>query len=237
MATIHAQQLQATAHGSGFVVLQANPADAGNPFFMETGAYELTQPDGVTPLGMRDLTLTYTVGGSVNLMTGVVTFSGGVASLFADDAFNFGSASSDPGVVLGANDGTRVASFAIASGGGFGGGQIHLEGTSFGPLAPGYVFVGSTDLALAPAIHFDADIGNAINLAPSATLVTELACKGGFPGPGCNGTPYENTPYYFIVSDGASVVLSAVPEPSSVTLFLSGLAGIALFAIRRNRRG
>lgn len=88
-------------------------------------------------------------------------------------------------------------------------------------------------------MQFAVNIGNIIDNDPSATKVSELACKAaGFPGAGCNGNAYANTPFYNMVSDGGSVTLSTttpVPEPDSAALFLAGLGLLGLIA-RRARK-
>jgi hypothetical protein len=222
------------AHGSGFVVVQPNAADPTHSTFTETGAYELTQADGLSALGSRDITLTYSVAGSINLFTGTASFSAGTIDLYSDAALNFGSASANPSVVFGANDGTHIVTFQISSGG-LVGGAAHLEGSAAaGSILPGYFFSGQ-DLSQSQQLQFSVDLSNVINPSPSATVVSELVCKSGFPGPGCDGTPYANTPFYFVGTDGANVVLSAVPEPSTGTLALAGGAGLWLLS-RRTRR-
>jgi len=229
-----------TAHGSGFVMTQPNPNDPTNFLFSETGAYQLTQPDGSSPIGTHDITLTYSVMGTVNPLSGALSFSTGAFSLYSDATFNYGTGSSNPSVVYGANDGSLIASFLISSGLGNASGNVHLQGTAIaGSILPGFFFSSSgIDLSTTGNLQFAVDIGNAIDLAPSATVISELVCKAaGFPGPGCNGSDYSNTPYYFVVSDGGATSLSTndVPEPGSGSLVFAGIAGLGLFS-RRSRK-
>ena len=228
-----------STHGSGFVMSQANPADPTSFVFQETGAYQLTQADGVSPIGYHDITLLYTVSGTVNPFTGLLSFATGSFNLFSDANFNFGSMSADPMTVFGASDGTLIGSFQIAPGTGYASGTVHMEGSAIaGSILPGYFFSGTgVDLSLTDDLQFAIDIGNALEPSPTTAQVSELVCKASaFPGPGCNGMPYSNTPYYFVVSDGGQVVVSThdVPEPASAMLVFAGLAGIGF--MRRSRK-
>lgn len=228
------------AHGSGFVVVQPDQTNPSSLVFSETGAYQLTQADGVSPIGANDITLTYSVMGSVNPLTGAISFSGGAFSLYSDTTWNFGSTSSDPGVVFGANDGTLIASFLVSSGGGTANGSVNMTGTAVGgSVLPGYFFSAlGDDLSLSSDLQFVVDIGNIIDPSPSSTVISELVCKAaGFPGPGCNGSDYANTPYYFVVKDGASATLSTtIPEPGSAALLFAGVAGLGFFGRRPQKR-
>ena len=227
--------------GSGFVLAQPNPGNPASFVFSELGAYRLTQPDGVSALGSRDLTLTYSVSGLLDPVTGGLSFSSGAFSLYADTQFNFASSSSNPLVVFGANDGDLIASFQIGSGGGFAYGGVHMAGQAIaGTIRPGYFFsAAGDDLSVSGNLQFVVDIGNVLDDAPSATVVSEIVCKGfGFPGPGCDSSSYANTPYYFVVKDGGLASLSsadAVPEPGSMALALFGLTGVGAF-VRRTRK-
>ena len=228
--------------GSGFVLAQPNPVNPASFVFSELGAYRLTQPDGLSPLGSRDLTLTYSVSGLLDPLTGGLIFSGGAFSLYADAQFNFASSSSNPLVVFGANDGDLIASFQIGSGGGSAYGRVHMAGQAIaGSILPGYFFsAAGDDLSVSGDLQFVVEIGNVIDDAPSATVVSEIVCKGfGFPGPGCDGSNYFNTPYYFVVKDGGLATLSsadAVPEPGGMALALLGLTGVGAFTRRARRR-
>src|ERR1035437_7663902 len=188
-------------NGSGFVATQANPGNPLAPFFSEVGAYQLTQADGVSLLGSHDLTLAYLITGTVDMLTGIASSSGSF-NLYSDANFNFGSASADPSNMFGATDGTLIGSFRIASGIGAANGTMHLTGSAIaGALLSGYFFSETgEDLSQSGNLQFDINIGNHIDLNPSATVISEIICKpSGYQVPGCVGGNYENTPFFFAV--------------------------------------
>lgn len=223
--------------GSGFVLTQPDTKNPMSFLFSETGAYELTQADGVSSLGSRDVTLTYSVLGAVNPLTGALSISGGMFSLYSDANTNFGTASNDPSVVFGANDGTLMASFRITSGGGTAGGNVSVQGQAIADtILPGYFFSESgADLSVSGNIMLDFVLGNALNFLPSQTEISELVCKAAaFTGPGCDGSAYSNSPYYFLVKDGGAATLStSIPEPGSQTLAFIGLAAMGVVSRRK----
>ena len=227
-------------HGSGFVMSQQDPTNPLHFIFSEQGAYQLTAADGVSPIGARDITLTYSVTGTINPMTGALSFSNGAFNLYSDVAMNFGTGNIRPDVVFGASDGALIASFLISAGSGFASGSVHMQGrAATGSILPGYFFsdIGE-DLSQSGDLQFAVDIHNQIDWAPSATVVSELVCKASaFPGPGCNGMDYVNTPYYFVVSDGGEVALfTALPEPAGAVLVFAGLVGVGLVSRRWRRQ-
>lgn len=225
-------------HGSGFVATGPDPSNPGSYIFSETGAYQLTQADHTSPIGTRDITLTYSVMGAVNPGTGALSFTAGSFNLYSDPTFNFGSTSSNPSVVFGANDGVLIASFLISGGTGQANGTVHLNGDAIaGSIRSGYFFSSSgEDLSLSGKLQFAVDIGNKI-VSPTANEISEIICKTSvYPIPGCGGGDYANTPYYFAVRDGGAVSLSSsVPEPGSLALAFAGLMGLGLSS-RRARK-
>ncbi len=225
-------------HGSGFVTMGPDQINPGRFIFSETGAYQLTQADNTSPIGTRDITLTYSIMGAVNPGTGALSFTGGSFNLYSDSIFNFGTASSNPSVVFGANDGILIASFLISGGSGQANGTAHFNGNAIaGSITPGYFFSSTgEDLGLTGNLQFSVDIGNNI-VSPAANEISEIICKtSAFPIPGCGEGNYANTPYYFAVRDGGTVNLSTtVPEPGSMALAFAGLMGLGLSS-RRTRK-
>ena len=230
--------------GSGFVLVRPDQA-TGQLLFSEAGAYRLTGSDDISPIGPHDISLVYSVSGLIDLSTGRLSFSDGGFSLYSDANFNFGTASNDPAIIFGANDGEQIASFRINGGAGVPGGSVHMEGQSLpGSIRPGYFFSATgDDLSLGNSFQFAIDIGNVTDPSPSATVVSEIICKAmPYPVPGCDGTEFANSPYFFLVKDGGQATLSTadglggtVPEPGSAALALFGLVGVG-FGRKRTRR-
>lgn len=229
------------AHGSGFVqLLGPDLNNPGNYIFTETGAYQLTQADHSTPIGSHDITLRYSAIGTANPDTNAFSFTTGSFNLYSDPTFNFGTASSDPSVLFGANDGVLIASFLISAGTGQANGTVHLNGNAIaGTISSGYFFSSTgEDLSLTGNLQFAVDIGNEI-VSPTANEISEVICKTtAYPIPGCGAAGnYANSPTgsYFAVRDGGTVDLSTVPEPGSMALAFAGLMGLG-FSSRRARR-
>ena len=227
------------AHGSGFVTTGPDQSNPGNYVFSETGAYQLTQADRTSPIGTRDITLMYSVMGAVNPGTGALNFTGGSINVYSDSAFNFGSASSNPSVVFGANDGVLIASFLLSGGSGQANGTARFNGNAIaGSIRSGYFFSSTgEDLSQTGNLQFAVDIENIV-VSPTANEISEIICKtSAYPIPGCNGGNYANTPYYFAVRDGGTVNLSTtVPEPGSMALAFAGLMGLGLSSRRARKK-
>ena len=225
-------------HGSGFVTMGQDQNNPGNYIFSERGAYQLVQTDHTSPIGTHDITLTYSIMGAVNPATGALSFTAGSFNLYSDPTFNFGTASSNPSVVFGANDGVLIASFLISGGSGQANGNAYFNGNAIADSIRSGYFFSSTgeDLSLTGNLHFSVDIGNSV-VSPTTNELSELICKNPvFPTPGCGQGNYANTPYYFAVRDGGTVNLSTtVPEPGSMALAFAGLMGLG-FSSRRTRK-
>ena len=218
--------------GNGFVFQYLDPV-SGQPMFQENGVFRITAADGVSPIGTNDLTLTYTLWGMADPLSGLITFAGGSIDLYSDSAFDYGSTTG----IYGADDGTHVASFQVTGGTGdpMGTHQVNMSAQLVsGSLLPGYLFsLNGQDMSLMGSVTLDATFVDNV-AAPDATTVDELVCEqAGLPGLGCLGTPYANQiPYYFLVADSATVTLNAVPVPGSLCL---GALGAVMLGMHRRR--
>lgn len=224
-----------TVGGVGFVQIIPDANMPGGFTFLEHGAYQLLSANGSTPFGAQDITVAYTVLGGGNFDNYgnmlALQFNSGSINLFVDATFDFASSAGN----YGADNGTPLASFSI-----FGGGVDASRLASVnaqliqGSLLAGYLFdAKGQDLASADNVLMQLAIYNQPTM-PDALLVSEIVCgMAGSSGPGCDGTPFTNTPLAFVVSDGGSLTLSSVPEPGSIGLLLAGLGMIPIAAKRR----
>lgn len=219
--------------GVGFV--QIIP-DANNPTtftFLEQGAYQALQADGVTPFGSRDLTITYSVMGTGSFLNPTaLQFSSGNISLFSDGVFDFASTAGN----YGADNGAALARFKVVGGGLDSSGLVSVNAAMVtGSLLPGYLFAADgSDLATYSSVLMNLGVFNQPT-NPDSLLVSEIVCGlSTYPGPGCDGTPFANSPLAFVVRDGGFVSVSAVPEPDVLGLSAAGL-GLLLVASRRRR--
>ncbi|WP_323002168.1 PEP-CTERM sorting domain-containing protein [Denitromonas sp.] len=227
--------------GAGFIE-QAFSLPALGLAFEEHGAYQIAQ-SSTSP--SHDLTVSYNVTGAVGLLGS--GFTGGVIDLYSDAVFDFGSTNG----FYGANNGTRIASFAVT------GGQIdpisRLVGLQAnlvsGSLASGYFFdVAGNDLSGRDGISLSLGVQSTIINPAGTHIVQELACEqAGFTGPGCNGRPYRpsflNLAWSTVYDSGVATLnipaltqpVTAVPEPTTALMMLTGLLGLA--ARQRFKKG
>lgn len=211
--------------GVGFIQLQ--PLSETKFSFIEHGAYRLAMP------GTQEITVTYSVGGSGLFANPfALHFNSGSINLFADPNFDFATDAS----TYGADNGTFLGSFSIFDGGVTQTGMVKLSARlDMGSLLSGYFFdADGKDLANAGNVLMQLGVFNETT-TPDALLVSEIVCGlSGYAGPGCDGTPYANSPMAFTVRDGGMVSLAAVPEPGTSALLVAGL-GLIPFAMRRRR--
>ena len=224
-ATLVASQLP--AGGVGFV--QATPTSPTTFDFFEYGAYRavLAGPQA------KEITVTYSVTGSGDFLNPfALHFNTGQIKLFADVNFDFGSSTG----VYRADNVISLGSFSVVDGGRMDNGLVRLNAQlDSGTLHSGYLLDGAgRDLSFARAALIELAIFNQVSV-PDALVVDEIVCQlSGFAGPGCDGTPFSNSPFAFTVSDECMIALFSVPEPGSSALMMAGLGLIPL--VRRRRR-
>lgn len=210
--------------GVGFV--QILPSSQTDFSFIEQGAYRLAMP------GTQEITVTYSVIGSgIFANPFALHFDSGSINLFADPNFDFAT----DAYTYGADNGTFLGSFSIFDGGVTNTGMVKLGARlDIGSLLSGYFFdADGKDLANTGNILMQLGVFNETT-TPDALLVSEIVCGlAGYPGAGCDGTPYANSPFAFTVRDGGTMTLSRVPEPGTIGLLMAGLGLIPLLGRRR----
>lgn len=219
--------------GVGFVQIQPT-SQSGDFSFIENGAYQLVKLDG-TPFGTNDITVTYAIDGIGNFYNPLALgFTSGTIKLFVDSNFDFGTSAGN----YGADNGTLLGSFSVFGGGvNSNTGLVDLQARlNAGTLLSGYVFdAAGNDLSSAENVVLDLNVYNK-EIDPESLIVGDIVCGlANYGGANCMTTPFINTPLAYIVADGGSVSLSAVPEPASSALLLAGLGLLPLSARLRRR--
>lgn len=216
-------------NGVGFVQIQPDADTPGLFSFIEHGAYRALTPDGRTQFGANEITVTYSVFGSLsNGDASTLRMSSGQIDLFSDPNFDFGSGATH----YGADNGTRFASFEI-----FEGYPANDQGLIIvnargiaGSIVEGYLFnAAGTDLATLTNVQLQLALNNQPGswdepIVAGVVCGIAKACKNGLISP---------SPLAFTVQDRGSVSISAVPEPESSAMLLAGLGLVAALARRR----
>lgn len=229
------QMTQLNTSGYGFIenTVRWNPFVSFLPYlsFEEHGAYQ------VSGLGDQfELTMTYEINGRLGFDGSAV--DSGLISLYIDDTPDFGSTTG----MFGANDGIQLAQFEVVSGSisAFPTAATVSASLVAGSLLPGYFFdAQGTDLSTVNGLMTQVSVLSQVIDPAGTNVVGEIACGyAGYTGNGCNGRAY--TPAFLnlahaTVQDVGVVTLSyneglplvtAVPEPASVTMMLAGLLGM-----------
>lgn len=218
--------------GVGFVRILPSPSSPFAFDFVEYGAYRAVQPDGFGALGVHDLTVTYSAFGFGSFVDpAALRFTAGTIDIYADAAFDFGTATAN----YGADNGTLVARLGIFDGGIDATGLVTVKaGAIQGSLRPGYFFsADGRDFSTRDDVTMTLGIHNQ-TVVPDAMLISEVICGlAAYTGPGCNGEPYVNTPLGYAVQDGGYALMLTVAEPASLSMLLAGLGLIAAMPRRR----
>jgi hypothetical protein len=225
--------VSAKVSGVGFVQIGPDLANPQQFVFVEHGAYQLQNANANGPFGGKDITVLYSVSGSLSSQN-VPSFSNGSIKLFADGNLDFGSAAGH----YGADNGTPLASFSVTGGGALSPTAVGLQASlDPGSLLNGYLFDAyGNDMADASSVILDLIVNNRMG-DPDDLQVSEIICGlAGHTGAGCNNTPFFNSPFAFFVEDGGTVALTAIPEPGSQALLGVALGGLSLIRRRKSTR-
>lgn len=224
--------------GFGFIQQTLSTSQFLAMDFKEHGAYQVLDAAGSGPFGARDITVSYDVGGYLGLFGS--DFTHGTIDIYSDPVFDFGSTDG----TFGADNGTRIARFDVLTG------SINpltrqalvQADLVSGSMASGYFFDSNgVDISARDGVSLSLGVHNSVFDPSGTNVIPEIACEqAGFTGRGCNGRPYRPAFFdlaYSTVEDvgyvtldipmlGVPAVISAVPEPATALMMLTGLAGI-----------
>lgn len=199
-----------------------------------------TNDDNLNP--NYEITAVYEFAGDVNLGTETLSFTSGTLKLYIDDLTNPDdngdllldenyNAGLTPNSIMGADDGTHVATFTLDYGTGVVGENGTLDNDNFSifytatEMAANYFYdENGVDLSTKVGAGFLLGFSNTTGLTSAVAdrIKDEL---GQFPG--VNLPVIENPPHSTIISTNGQFELSVVPEPTTMLLFGFGLMGIA----------
>jgi hypothetical protein len=200
--------------------------------FEDWGAFKATAHDGGGGLngsGSNELTALFHLTGTGTLGSSINFNSGAVGDFVDVWVQNGGVDFASTNDIYGANNGTKIGTFAVA----FGGGTINASGIPNGfltialkplSLTSGHFFLeDSTDLATTDLnfvfgfVTTNASVATAVNSTVNGEIVQEFA--------GDSSLPTSDPPNRFVVGNNGQYRW-VVPEPGTVALIGLGLLGL-----------
>lgn len=215
--------------GVGFVQMLPDAINPGIFTFIEHGAYQAFSPGSSSPFAGNEITVSYSVSGSGSFLDpSALRLTAGKIELFSDSNRDFGSMATN----YGADNGIHIASFDVTYGypaNSQGLVVVNAVGVA-GSFAAGYLFNSAgTDLATLSNIQLQLTLFNQ-QIDADGPMIAGVACGL---AKACPEGKFAPSPLAFTVQDSGSVSISAVPEPESAAMLLTGLGLLAGVARRR----